>query len=176
MPCSAASRAVTVDVGLRVLAQAVGQALAARGLRLATAESCTGGGIAQAVTAIAGSSAWFERGFVTYSNDAKRELLGVSGQTLAAFGAVSGETVAEMAQGALAHAHAEVAVAVSGIAGPDGGSADKPVGTVWLAWAAAGRATRVRRCLFAGDRDAVRHAAVLAALDGVLALLADADA
>ena len=165
-----------MDAGLRARAQALGRALAARGARLATAESCTGGGIAQAVTAVAGSSAWFERGFVTYSNDAKIELLGVAAATLAAFGAVSGETVVEMAQGALARAHAEIAVAVSGIAGPDGGSADKPVGTVWLAWAMNGRAPRVRRYHFDGDRDAVRRAAVLAALDGVLALLADADA
>lgn len=149
-------------------AQAVGQALARRGLRLACAESCTGGGIAYALTAVPGSSAWFERGFVTYSNAAKAQLLGVQPATLAAHGAVSGETVIEMALGTLAHAEAEIAIAVSGIAGPDGGSADKPVGTVWIAWARAGRAPQARRFVFAGDRAMVRAAAVLAALDGVL--------
>lgn len=149
-------------------ARAVGQALAARGLRLACAESCTGGGIAHALTAVPGSSAWFERGFVTYSNAAKEQLLGVQPATLAAHGAVSAETVIEMALGTLAHAEAEFAVAVSGIAGPDGGSADKPVGTVWIAWARAGREPQAVRFVFAGDRAMVRAAAVLAALDGVL--------
>lgn len=155
-------------------ARAVGQALAARGLRLVTAESCTGGGIAAALTEIPGSSAWFERGYVTYSNAAKMQSLGVLPATLAVHGAVSAETVREMALGALAHAEAEVAVAVSGIAGPDGGSPDKPVGTVWIAWARSGvDGAPARRFVFPGDRAAVRAAAVRAALAGVLALLDD---
>lgn len=163
---------MSADTALVELAARVGAALQARGLLLATAESCTGGGIAQAVTAIAGSSLWFERGFVTYSNGAKVELLGVSEATLARHGAVSAATVSEMASGALAHSPAHVAVAVSGIAGPDGGSPDKPVGTVWLAWCRRGGVPRVQPFRFAGDRAAVRRQAVVAALEGVLDELA----
>jgi nicotinamide-nucleotide amidase len=140
---------------------------------LATAESCTGGWIAEVVTAIAGSSQWFERGFVTYSNDAKRELLGVQAATLAHYGAVSEATVREMAEGALARSRAQVAVAVSGVAGPGGGRLDRPVGTVCLGWAAAGAATRTLSMQFAGDREAVRRQAVAAALQGILDLLRD---
>ena len=134
---------------------------------LVSAESCTGGWAAQAVTAVAGSSAWFERGFVTYSNEAKIELLGVSADTLARFGAVSEETAREMAQGALAHSHAGFSVAVTGIAGPSGGSTDKPVGMVCFAWASHAGATRAATHCFAGDREAVRRQTVLAALQGL---------
>jgi nicotinamide-nucleotide amidase len=135
---------------------------------LATAESCTGGWIAKTLTDVAGSSAWFERGFVTYHNRAKVEMLGVSTDTLARYGAVSEAVVREMAQGALAHSGAELAVSVSGVAGPGGGTAAKPVGTVWLAWARAGAATRATDFVFEGDREAVRRQAVEAALVGLL--------
>lgn len=142
-------------------------ALVRRGWYLACAESCTGGGIAAALTDLAGSSAWFDRGFVTYSNQAKREMLGVSARTLEHHGAVSRETVLEMAQGALGRSSARLAVAVSGIAGPGGGSPDKPVGTVWIAWAGPDGAEAVRH-LFPGDRRAVREATVDTALQGLL--------
>jgi nicotinamide-nucleotide amidase len=135
---------------------------------LATAESCTGGWIAAAITAVAGSSAWFERGFVTYTYISKREMLGVRTETLGTHGAVSEPTVREMAQGALAHSHAQVAVAVSGTAGPSGGTAEKPVGTVCFAWCIAGEAPDSETRHFDGDREAVRHASVIHALNGVL--------
>lgn len=153
------------------LSEQAGNALRSHGLMLATAESCTGGWIAEAITAVAGSSRWFERGFVTYSNEAKRELLGVRAATLEHYGAVSEATVREMAEGALRHSHAQVAVAVSGIAGPGGGSLEKPVGTVCLAWARAGGATRTVRAQFDGNREAVRRQAVAAALQGLVDLL-----
>ena len=137
---------------------------------LVTAESCTGGWAAQAVTAIAGSSDWFDRGFVTYSNDAKREMLGVGAETLARHGAVSEQAALEMACGALARSRASVALAITGIAGPAGGSAAKPVGTVCFAWAA-GSATRSETVLFPGDREAVRRQSVIHALRGVMRLL-----
>ena len=156
------------DHELDVLARRVGEALAARGLWLATAESCTGGWIAEAVTAIAGSSAWFDRGFVTYSNAAKTDMLGVRGDTLDTHGAVSEATVSEMAAGALARSRADLAVAVSGVAGPGGGSAAKPVGTVCLAWARRGAPTATTTVHLAGDRAAVRRQTVLLALQGVL--------
>ena len=138
-----------------------------RGWWLSCAESCTGGGIAAALTDVAGSSAWFDRGFVTYSNAAKQEMLGVSADTLANFGAVSRETAVEMATGALASSGTQLSVAVTGIAGPGGGSADKPVGTVWIAWASEGRVVAVCE-LFTGDRSEVRAATVDAALLGLL--------
>lgn len=156
---------------LATLSEQVGEALRTRGLMLVTAESCTGGWIAEVITAVAGSSQWFERGFVTYSNEAKREILGVQATTLSASGAVSEATVREMAEGALAHSRAQVAVAVSGVAGPGGGSLDKPVGTVCMAWAGGSAATRSRRLQFAGNREAVRRQAVAAALRGVLDVL-----
>ncbi len=161
---------------LDALPKAVGRALEARRWRLVTAESCTGGWIAKTVTDVPGSSGWFDRGFVTYANEAKVEMLGVRPGTLAAHGAVSEATVREMAARALARSRAQVAVAVSGIAGPSGGSPEKPVGTVWLAWAlregaVAGGVVRARRRLFEGDREAVRRQAVLEALRGVLELL-----
>ena len=136
-----------------------------------TAESCTGGGIAEALTRVAGSSNWFERGFVTYSNESKRELLGVAAETIERFGAVSEETAREMAEGALKHSRGQVAMAVTGIAGPEGGTVDKPVGLVVFAWSITGEstATQVRR--FEGDRAAIREAAVEQAIEGLLVLL-----
>ncbi len=155
-------------------ARAVLSACETRGIMLATAESCTGGMIAAALTDIAGSSSVVDRGFVTYSNEAKMEMLGVSSETLAAHGAVSQETALEMASGALAHSRAGVAVAVTGIAGPDGGSAEKPVGLVWFGLALKGRAPLAQFHVFAGrDRAGVRAATVEAALDMVLAALKD---
>ena len=139
---------------------------------LATAESCTGGWAAQAMTAIAGSSVWFERGFVTYSNDAKQEMLGVSAATLKNHGAVSEETAREMALGALARSKASVSLAVTGVAGPTGGSDAKPVGTVCFAWARKGGTVRSETRRFAGDREAVRRQSVVRALEGVLEVLA----
>jgi len=153
------------------LATQVGAALKSHGFMLATAESCTGGWVAEAVTSVAGSSEWFERGFVTYSNQAKQEMLGVSSQTLAEFGAVSEQTAAEMARGALEHSHAQIALSISGIAGPDGGTADKPVGLVCFGWAKTGGALHTSRCYLDGDRQAVRRQAVEFALQGVLELI-----
>ena len=158
------------------LAAAVGEALARAGLTLAVAESCTGGLVAARVTSVAGSSAWFDRGFVTYSNAAKEQMLGVEPAILAAHGAVSEPTVRAMARGALERSGAGAALAVSGVAGPGGGSPEKPVGTVCVAWQRAGGAARSRRLLLPGDRDAVRAAAAQAALEGLLALLRDAPA
>lgn len=159
------------------IASELGGHLKALGLTLATAESCTGGWVAKVVTDIPGSSAWFDCGFIAYSNAAKVEMLGVSAQTLAAEGAVSEATVREMAQGALAHSRACVALAVSGIAGPDGGSEDKPVGTVWFAWALA-RAGDIQvwtqRLQFAGNREEVRHQSVRVGLERLLEILTQA--
>ena len=153
------------------LARKVGARLKAAGAQLVTAESCTGGWVAQAVTAIAGSSAWFERGFVTYSNAAKQELLGVARQTLEAHGAVSEQTAREMARGALAHSRGSIALAVTGVAGPGGGTPGKPVGMVCFAWAD-GKKLRSETCRFSGDRDSVRRQSVIRALEGVLETLA----
>jgi nicotinamide-nucleotide amidase len=160
------------DQTLQTLARTVGERLLARGQWLAAAESCTGGLIAKLCTDIPGSSRWFERGLVTYSNAAKHELLGLQLERLnGPPGAVSAETVLGMAQGLLARAPVQWAVAVSGIAGPDGGSADKPVGTVWIAWAGAGVGPSASRFQFAGDRDAVRRLSAAAALQGLLSLI-----
>jgi nicotinamide-nucleotide amidase len=158
---------------LTTLATLVGSKLKAKGLMLATAESCTGGWVAQAVTVIAGSSEWFERGFVTYSNAAKMEMLRVKADTLRTHGAVSEQTAGEMAAGALARSRAQVAVAITGIAGPDGGSAEKPVGTVCFAWAMKSGAVSAETRQFKGDRESVRRQSVLAALQGILKLLED---
>ncbi len=144
------------------------QQLVERQWMLATAESCTGGSIAVACTDLAGSSAWFERGFVTYSNAAKTELLGVDAELIARHGAVSEPVAVAMARGALAHSAAHIAVAVTGIAGPSGATPDKPVGTVWLAWATASE-VRSAGLLFTGDRTAIRKAAVHQALQGLVA-------
>ncbi|MDR3395896.1 MAG: nicotinamide-nucleotide amidohydrolase family protein [Parasulfuritortus sp.] len=141
---------------LEQLAAELGAALQARGWQLAAAESCTGGWAAQAMTAVAGSSAWFDRGFVTYSNEAKMDMLGVSADTLARFGAVSEATVLSMAEGALRNSRAQAAFAISGIAGPTGGSDSKPVGTVCFAWAVVGEPTEVATMWFDGDRQLVR--------------------
>jgi nicotinamide-nucleotide amidase len=153
------------------LARKIGAALTARGALLATAESCTGGWAAQALTALAGSSNWFERGFVTYSNAAKQEMLGVRAETLARHGAVSEETAREMALGALRHSHAAVALAITGVAGPGGGTREKPVGTVCFAWAAKGDALRSETRHLAGDRESVRRQSVERAFAGLLELL-----
>jgi len=143
---------------------ALARALRARGWRMAAAESCTGGLVAASCTALAGSSDWFEAGWVTYSNEAKTASLGVRVQTLAAHGAVSAEVVEEMARGALARSGAQLAVAVSGIAGPGGGSVAKPVGLVWFGCARAGQPTVTARHVFPGDRTDVRRATVAEAL------------
>jgi nicotinamide-nucleotide amidase len=143
--------------------RALSEALLARGWRLCTAESCTGGLIAAACTERAGSSDWFERGMVSYSNASKTDLLGVPAELIEAHGAVSAEVAEAMARGAIAHAAAEVSIAVTGVAGPSGGSADKPVGTVWFGWALPGTC-RVERRRFGGDRGAVRRQTVAHAL------------
>jgi len=135
--------------------------------RLCVAESCTGGWLAKCCTDIAGSSAWFDRGFVTYSNQAKQDLLKVTSDTLKQFGAVSEQTAVEMAQGCLSESDADISVAITGIAGPDGGSLDKPVGTVWLAWATESSA-KAELHHFSGNRDAVRRQAVSTALTGII--------
>ena len=152
------------------LAAQIGTLLQRRGLTLVTAESCTGGWIAKVVTDVSGSSAWFERGLVAYSDAAKQELLNVRKSTLAQFGAVSAETVTEMALGALHNSHSQAAIAVSGVAGPGGGSSAKPVGTVYLAWAL-GDNIVTRRTVFGGGRNSIRQQAVNAALQGMLEML-----
>lgn len=153
------------------LAVELGHRLQAAQLMLATAESCTGGWVSKVVTDIPGSSSWFDRGFVTYSNGAKQDMLSVSAEALAAHGAVSEEVVLEMATGALEHSLAGVAVAVSGIAGPDGGTEERPVGTVCFAWAFKGRGPVSQRVQFAGNREEVRHQSVRLALERLLELL-----
>lgn len=153
---------------LTTLAQQLGDQMAERGLILATAESCTGGWIAKCITDVAGSSSWFERGFVTYHNQAKVEMLGVSSETLLQQGAVSEAVVREMLAGALANSRADRVVAVTGIAGPGGGSVDKPLGTVWLGWAERGGDMLVECRRFSGDREAVRAQSVERALSGLL--------
>ncbi|WP_341646225.1 CinA family protein [Thauera sp. SDU_THAU2] len=159
-----------MDSELNELSATAGAALAARGWLLATAESCTGGWIAATVTATSGSSAWFDRGFITYSNAAKTDMLGVRTKTLETHGAVSEATVTEMAEGALARSTADVAIAVSGVAGPGGGTPAKPVGMVCVAWARRGAATLVQTLQLAGDREAVRRQTVIQALRRLIAL------
>ena len=160
------------DERLREQAAALGERLRTLRQTLVTAESCTGGWIAKVLTDIAGSSEWFDCGLATYSYEAKQALLGVSPLTLEHFGAVSRETVLEMVSGALVHSGAGVAVAVTGIAGPGGGSPDKPVGTVWIAWKRRGGYARAELFEFGGDREAVRRQTVAAALDGLGGALA----
>ena len=155
---------------LDALARRTGEHLLARRQMLVTAESCTGGWIAQAITGVAGSSAWFDCGVVAYSYEAKQALLGVHPQTLETHGAVSRECVTEMVSGALANLGGTVAVAVTGIAGPDGGSDDKPVGTVWIGWKRRGGYAKAQLFHFDGDRDAVRRQTVAKAFEGLLAL------
>ena len=153
------------------LATLVGQELKSRGLILATAESCTGGGVAQAITEIAGSSAWFDCGFVTYSNASKMALLNVPADVLEQHGAVSNETAAAMCRGALRNSQASVALSTTGIAGPDGGVPGKPVGTIYFGWAG-GDVLQVERMQFDGDRRFVREQTVKHSLRGILKLLA----
>jgi len=160
------------DKELEALALKLGRALHVRGWRLAAAESCTGGWIAKALTDVAGSSQWFEGGVVSYSNAAKTELLGVPTELLTTHGAVSEEAVRAMADGARRRFAADVAVAVSGIAGPGGGTADKPVGTVHIAWASPNGLTAARR-IFAGSREAVRRQTVAVALERLIELAWD---
>lgn len=143
---------------------------------LVTAESCTGGWVGQAVTAVPGSSAWYERGYITYSNAAKREMLGVQQATLDQYGAVSSQTAQEMAIGALNRSHAQISVSITGIAGPDGGTAEKPVGMVCFAWAAQDVLVQQETRYFTGDREAVRRQAVATALQGILRILDNATA
>lgn len=157
-----------MDTQLDTLSRLVGDHLAARGWRLVTAESCTGGWVAEVVTATAGSSGWFDCGFITYSNEAKQALLGVSPITLARHGAVSEATTAAMVRGALERAEADVALSISGIAGPGGGSADKPVGTVCFGWGHNGLPPQTATCHFDGDREAIRRQAVVFALDELI--------
>ncbi|KIZ38512.1 MULTISPECIES: CinA family protein [Stutzerimonas stutzeri subgroup] len=156
-------------MNLTELAAQLGDALQRLGAQVSTAESCTGGGIAEAITRIAGSSAWFEAGYITYSNAQKTRQLGVPAELFEQVGAVSAEVVQAMARGAQRNSGARFAVAVSGIAGPGGGTAEKPVGTVWIAWADDSH-VQAQRYLFTGDRQAVREQAVAEALQGLLAL------
>lgn len=153
---------------LDALARRVGARLKEKGLVLATAESCTGGWVAQVVTSVAGSSEWFDRGFVTYSNDAKREMIGVRRETLDRHGAVSEETAREMAAGTLAASGAQITLAITGVAGPAGGTPQKPVGMVCFAWAVRGGTTDSTTQHIAGDRAAVRRQSVVVALQGVV--------
>ncbi len=157
-----------MDAALSRLAAELGARLLERGEVLATAESCTGGWVSMCVTAIAGSSNWFDRGFVTYSNSAKAEMLGVSKKTLVHHGAVSEPVVIEMASGALLRSQAQWALAISGVAGPAGGTPEKPVGTVCFAWAGPDGFAEAETCHFPGDREAVRRASVEHALRGLI--------
>lgn len=156
---------------LSELAQQTALVLIKNDMHLTTAESCTGGGISYWLTSIPGSSAWFERGFVTYTNTAKMEMLAVNNDTLKQFGAVSRETALEMVAGALSHSHATVAMSVTGIAGPDGGSIEKPVGTVWIAWQIKGQAGVAKCFHFTGDRQAIRDQTIAYALMGMIEMV-----
>lgn len=162
------------DTGAELVTR-IAEKLKAENARVSTAESCSGGWLAKTLTDLPGSSEWFEYGFVSYGNNAKQDQLAVPAETLDRYGAVSAEAAEAMASGALSRSGAELAVAVTGIAGPDGGSADKPVGTVWFAWARRGHDPISRCQRFDGDRDAVRRQSVVAALSGLLELL-DRDA
>ena len=162
-----------MDEVLYDLAARVGKALKARGLQLVTAESCTGGWIGEAITMVPGSSEWYERGFITYTNTAKMQMLGVLANTLATHGAVSEQTVKEMVAGAIEHSPGSVAVSVSGVAGPGGGTLHKPVGTVCFGWALRDGTVIVATHHFHGDREQVRRQAVVRALEGVLGVVSD---
>lgn len=153
------------------LARTLGRMARRRRVDIVTAESCTGGGVATAITRISGSAKWFERGFVTYSNGAKKQMLGVTQRSLGNHGAVSEQVAREMARGALRHSAGDVSVAVTGIAGPTGGSRSKPVGLVWFAWAVRDGDVQTRRFRFKGDRTGIRLQAVAIALQGLIDLL-----
>ena len=159
------------DTELDELAAELGEKLRARGWMLATAESCTGGWVGQLITAQPGSSHWYERGFITYANIAKQEMLGVPAETLETYGAVSEETASAMAAGALKHSHAQATLAISGIAGPGGGTPQKPVGLVCYGWALADGTRLSSTCRLDGDREEIRSRAVAAALRGLIDLL-----
>ena len=159
------------DARITALARSLGRLAKRRGVMIATAESCTGGGVAEAITRIAGSSAWFDRGFVTYSNEAKRRMLGVRLRTLEAHGAVSEAVARAMATGAVTRSGADLAVAITGIAGPGGGSREKPVGLVWFSWARRGGELVTEGVRFRGGRDAVRRQSVHRALEGLREML-----
>jgi nicotinamide-nucleotide amidase len=159
------------EENLLKLADKVGQLLKQKNLILATAESCTGGQVAEVITSIPGSSAWFDRGFVTYSNQAKQEMLGINQNIIAKYGAVSDETARAMAEGALQYSQAKIALAITGIAGPDGGTNDKPVGTVWIAWAIAGKLLQAELFHLVGDRLEIRRQATQMALERVVDLI-----
>jgi nicotinamide-nucleotide amidase len=152
---------------LTAITQQIGEILCKKNAKLTTAESCTGGGISMAITAVSASSRWFEFGFVTYANTAKQKLLGVSQETLDHYGAVSEQVVREMAQGAIQHSNADYAIAVSGIAGPDGGTEQKPVGTVWICWQAP-QQIWTQKFMLKGDRQAIRTAAIKNSLQQLL--------
>lgn len=162
-----------MDEQLHNLAIKIGDEACRCEVMLTTAESCTGGWVAEVLTSVAGSSQWFERGFVTYSNLSKQEMLGVNGETIKQHGAVSEQTAREMAEGALRHSHAHISLAISGIAGPGGAVLEKPVGTICLAWAASGHSTLSDTRHFSGDREKIRRQAVISALDGLLEVLAE---
>ena len=153
------------------LVEKLAEELLAREMMVVVAESCTGGGIARVMTSLPGSSAWFERGFVTYSNESKQELLGVTKDLIANYGAVSNETATAMAEGALANSHAQISVAVTGIAGPDGGNEEKPVGTVCFAWSSMHTPTMSTTTVFSGDREAIREQAQLMAVQGLVEIV-----
>lgn len=156
------------------LAQQLGDQLKNKEIEISTAESCTGGGVAEAITSIAGSSGWFDRGFVTYSNASKQDMLGVKPETLREFGAVSEEVAREMSAGALLLSFAQISVSITGIAGPDGGTDEKPVGTIWFAWSVKTESleieTQTKKELFSDDRNSIRQQAVVTALEGLLKL------
>tara|TARA_R110002153_G_scaffold107109_1_gene246739 strand:- start:8152 stop:8655 length:504 start_codon:yes stop_codon:yes gene_type:complete len=156
------------DTELRELTSQVAQCLLALSWHLSAAESCTGGWVGKCCTDLAGSSTWFDRGFITYSNQAKQDLLHVNESTLIQFGAVSEQTASEMVQGALAESKADISVAITGIAGPDGGTIDKPVGTVWFAWGTKYSVVQTQCYHFKGDRESIRRQAVKLALQGII--------
>ncbi|MEQ1720867.1 MAG: CinA family protein [Nitrosomonas sp.] len=156
------------------LAQRIGAYLTQHELMLVTAESCTGGWLGQAITSVPGSSSWYERGFITYSNLSKQEMLGVQSATLTQYGAVSPQTAQEMVLGALNRSHAQIGVSITGIAGPDGGTVDKPIGMVCFAWATKAGCVQQKTYHYQGNREAIRHQAVTTALNGILMLIGNA--
>lgn len=156
---------------ITILAQQLGKLLMEKNQQLVTAESCTGGGIAYALTTIPGSSNWFERGYITYSNAAKEQSLGVNPSTIETYGAVSAQTANEMAEGALKNSQAQVSIAVTGIAGPGGGTPEKPVGTIWFGWAGYNFATQTRYVNLHGERETIRYQAIAYSLTELIKIL-----